>query len=291
MVKGETYNLQLFESEAFRHFINVFTNKESGITLGCQVTKDSQNITISQGYFFIQGGLLRETTGTSNEIPTDAGYYKLVYEIDLSKVNEKDQFNQGCYKFIKSLGNYPDLIQEDLDNGGTIYQLPFCKFRITEQGLQDFEDIRNIIDYGIYEEKKTVISAKTNIINLIIDGNTKVTYSSTNIESTGEKIEFNENLNTFVAKKKCKVTINGNFYFTGINGETYAIINILKNETVIYQTIANGNSKSFVSAASFSDTPEIELNKDDYLYVNIVMSESQSNPSLSNNSYLKISAK
>ena len=29
MVKGETFNLQRFESEAFRHFINVFTNKES----------------------------------------------------------------------------------------------------------------------------------------------------------------------------------------------------------------------------------------------------------------------
>ena len=157
MVKGETYNKQLFESEAFRHFINVFTNKESGVTRGCEITKDTQNIIVGEGYFFIQGGLLRETTGTANAIPNEAGYYKLVYEIDLSKTNAKDVFNQGGYKFIKALGDYPSLTQEDLDNEGTIYQLPFAQFRITEEGLQDFEDIRPTINYGIYEKKGTVL--------------------------------------------------------------------------------------------------------------------------------------
>lgn len=153
MVRGETFNLQAFESAAFRHFINVFTNKQSGVTSGCEVTQDSQNISVAKGYFFIQGGLLKETTGTANSIPTDAGYYKLVYEIDLSKTNTKHDFNQGSYKFVKALGEYPSLIQENLDNGGTIYQLPFCQFRITEQGIQDFKDIRTIINYGIYQEK------------------------------------------------------------------------------------------------------------------------------------------
>lgn len=157
MVKGETYNKQLFESEAFRHFINVFTNKESGVTQGCEVTKDTQNITVGEGYFFIQGGLLRETTGTANTIPNEAGYYKLVYEIDLSKTNAKDVFNQGSYKFVRALGDYPSLTQDNLDNGGTIYQLPFAQFRVTEEGLQDFKDIRPIINYGVYEKKGTVL--------------------------------------------------------------------------------------------------------------------------------------
>lgn len=165
MVKGETYNLQLFESEAFRHFASVFTNKQSGITQGCEVTQNSQNISVSKGYFFIQGGLLRETTGVSNEIPTDAGYYKLVYEIDLSKTNTKDEFNQGSYKFVKSLGSYPALTQEDLNDEGTIYQLPFCQFVITEQGLQNFKDIRPIINYGVYEQKGTIIYENSNGIN------------------------------------------------------------------------------------------------------------------------------
>ncbi len=171
MVKGETYDKQLFESDAFRHFINIFLNKQSGVTKGCEITKDTQNITVAAGCFVIQGGLLKETTGTDNAIPTEAGYYKLVYEIDLSKTNNKDEFKQGSYKFVKAIGDYPKLTQEDLDEGGTIYQLPFCQFRITEEGIQDFADIRTRVNYGIYEKKGTVIyeNAKGQSTDFAID--------------------------------------------------------------------------------------------------------------------------
>lgn len=162
MVKGETYDKQLFESDAFRHFINIFLNKQSGVTKGCEITKDTQNITVAAGCFVIQGGLLKETTGTDNAIPTEAGYYKLVYEIDLSKTNNKDEFKQGSYKFVKAIGDYPKLTQEDLDEGGTIYQLPFCQFRITEEGIQDFADIRTKINYGIYEKREKTLWKNAN---------------------------------------------------------------------------------------------------------------------------------
>lgn len=157
MVKGETYNLQLFESEAFRHFINVFTNKQSGVTQGCEVNINSQEISVAKGYFFIQGGLLRETTGTSIELPSEKGYYTLVYEIDLSKTNTKDNFNQGEYKIIKGVSDFSNLTQQDLDDDGTIYQLPFCQFIIGEQGLSSFLDVRPMLNYGVYQEKGQVI--------------------------------------------------------------------------------------------------------------------------------------
>ena len=95
MVRGETYDKKLFESEAFRHFINIFLNKQSGVTKGCELSKNSQSIVIGTGSFVIQGGFLKEVTGTENEIPSEAGYYKLVYEIDLSKTNTKNEFKQG----------------------------------------------------------------------------------------------------------------------------------------------------------------------------------------------------
>lgn len=156
MVKGETYDLQLFESRAFRHFVNVFLNLESGITKGCTVTNNKTTIDISEGMFIICGGILRETTGTSNAVPAEAGYYRLVYEIDLSRVNDKNNFNQGSYKFIKGIGDYPGLIQNNLDNMEEgIYQLGFCQFRITDEGMQDFKDIRPIINYGIYTRQWT----------------------------------------------------------------------------------------------------------------------------------------
>ena len=160
MVKGETYSNQLFENEAFRHFINTFLNAESGITKGCELTQTSSTISIDEGYFVILGGLLREKTGTTLNLPTEAGYYKLVYEIDLSKINTSQEFNQGSYKFIKSLGDYPSLTQEDLDDDGTVYQFEFCQFRITESGITDYVDKRTFLDFdNIYEEIREHIEA------------------------------------------------------------------------------------------------------------------------------------
>lgn len=233
MVKGETFNLQLFESEAFRHFINVFTNKQSGVTLGCQVTKDTQNITIGQGYFFIQGGLLRETTGTQNEIPSDAGYYKLVYEIDLSKTNTKDQFNQGSYKFVKSLGDYPSLTQEDLDNGGTIYQLPFAQFRITEQGLQDFKDIRTIVDYGIYinkNERSSICAYKAS--NQNISQGTGIKFLLDTADEDGMYFKINSN-NAIEVLKDCRARITSKLFVDKTAGEGYVMTIIYQNNTIL----------------------------------------------------------
>ena len=225
MVKGETFNLQRFESEAFRHFINVFTNKESGITQGCEITRDSQNITVGEGYFFICGGLLRETTGTANEIPSDAGYYKLVYEIDLSKTNTKDNFNQGSYKFIKALGDYPGLTQQDLDNEGTIYQLPFAQFRITEQGLQDFLDIRKILDYGIYikKEEKSSITVWNSSNQAISKGNGfKFQFNQFDLE--GNYFQITDN-NEIKVLKDCRAYISSKVFVEKTLGQRICTIN------------------------------------------------------------------
>lgn len=164
MVKGHTYSEQLFESEAFRHFVNTFLNKESGITKGCEITQTSNTIEIGQGFFVILGGLLEEDTGTSMSVPTEAGYYRLVYEIDLSKVNTEAEFNQGNYKFVKGVGAYSNLTQEDLDNDGNVYQFEFCQFRVTESGIQDFIDKRTFLDFdNIYEEiRKKITSIEDN---------------------------------------------------------------------------------------------------------------------------------
>ena len=159
MVKGQTYSEQLFESEAFRHFINTFLAGKSGITKGCEITQGTTSIDISEGYFVIMGGMLKEE-GTSNTLPTEAGYYRLVYEIDLSKTNTEAEFNQGNYKFIKGTGSYAGLTQEDLENDGNVYQFEFCQFRITESGIQDFVDKRTFLNFkSIYEEIRKKIEA------------------------------------------------------------------------------------------------------------------------------------
>lgn len=233
MVKGETFNLQLFESEAFRHFINVFTNKQSGITKGCEIARDTQNIMIGEGYFFIQGGLLREAAGTANKIPADAGYYKLVYEIDLSKTNTKDVFNQGSYKFIKSLGDYPVLTQEDLDDDGTIYQLPFAQFRITEQGLQDFLDIRQFVDCGIYVKQNEKSSITVwNTSNQTISNGTRFKYQFNSKDLDGDYFEITDN-NEIKVLKDCRVAISSKIFVESSAGNGYVLSSIRVNNSSI----------------------------------------------------------
>lgn len=100
MVKGHTYGEQLFESKAFRHFVNTFLAKKSGVTKGCELTQTASTIEIGAGFFIVAGGLL-ENTGTSMSVPNEAGYYKLVYEIDLSKTNTETDFNQRSLQTCK----------------------------------------------------------------------------------------------------------------------------------------------------------------------------------------------
>lgn len=272
MVKGETYDLQLFESEAFRHFINVFTNKQSGVTLGCTVTKNSQNITVGEGYFFILGGLLRETTGTTNEIPTDAGYYKLVYEIDLSKTNTKDVFNQGSYKFIKSLGDYPTLTQEDLDNGGNIYQFEFCQFRITDGGLQDFKDTRKFVDYGIYlkkDENAQMVLTYNERLPIPAMTRKKIEFTSSNLNGENSKLTFDEESNSVIIGKNVKkINVKAQAYATLLKVACYCELRILKNTdtNICANGISYGASNAEISMVH-AEGYNIEVEEGDKIYL------------------------
>jgi len=258
MVEGQTYSEQLFESEAFRHFINVFLNKESGITKGCELTQTSTTIEVGTGYFVIMGGLLKESTGTSNIIPTEAGYYKLVYEIDLSKVNTETSFEQGKYKFVKGIGSYPNLTQEDLDDNGNIYQFEFCQFRVTESGIQDYLDKRTFLDFdniykevrktineikngGIYVTKDTIniATAITNGTMVGIDRLAKVSLNKIEAQ-TGEKLTL-ENNGIKIGEGITKVLVSAQTVMSYATGETIHFA-IYKNDTEVARAVLSAPS-------------------------------------------------
>ncbi len=174
MIFGNTYSKQTFHNEAFRHFVNIFLNKNNGITKGCEITYTNTNITIGSGYFVIQGGLMREMGGSTLELPNETGYYKLVFEIDLGEINGVEEFNQGKYKFLYGRSAYPTLTKEDLDGSGEIYQLPFAQFRITSTGIADFKDIREILELkSVYDEIRQEIQNIKNTSDLAFK--TKIT--------------------------------------------------------------------------------------------------------------------
>lgn len=105
MLKGHTFNEQLFESNMFRLFQNTFANGLNGIIgtwkQGCNMTNTANSIHINDGAMFIQGGVIEVEGGEDITVDTDNSYCRLVFEVDLSKSNSETQFNQGVFKILK----------------------------------------------------------------------------------------------------------------------------------------------------------------------------------------------
>lgn len=160
MLKGQVFDEQIFESECFAHFINIFLNKKNGITKGCNLTKTNNSVTINSGCFCVQGRFLKVVGSNTVEVTPKAEYCKLICEIDLNKINTETEFKQADIKVLSSTNSYPSLTQQDLDNGGKIYQFEFAQFQNTLNGIINFKDTRKFLDYdSLFKEiQKTIES-------------------------------------------------------------------------------------------------------------------------------------
>lgn len=154
MVQGITFDKQLLASEDFAHQVNYFYQGKMGVSKGCEVSADvSGNLVISDGYFSIYGRLLKNVGDTVVEVPSVPSgvlYSILVFEVDLTKENTIDTFNQGQFKIVSNAVTYPTLVQENLDNGGMVYQLEFARFENTVNGIVNLQDTRTILSMQMY---------------------------------------------------------------------------------------------------------------------------------------------
>lgn len=148
MLKGETFSLQTFTSEAFALFIDRFANEQCGVMTGCALSNTGNSVTIGDGYFLIRGRLLRIISNVTVSSITTDGYYSLICEIDLSKTNTISEFNQGAIKVISGVSDYPSLTQQDITDDGTVYQYEFARFRVSSGSITDFADRRTYVNYG-----------------------------------------------------------------------------------------------------------------------------------------------
>lgn len=148
MLKGETFSLQTFTSDAFALFIDRFANEQCGVMTGCALSNTANSVTIGDGYFLIRGRLLRIISNVTVSSITTDGYYSLICEIDLSKTNTISEFNQGAIKVISGVSDYPSLTQQDITDDGTVYQYEFARFRVSSGSITDFTDRRTYVNYG-----------------------------------------------------------------------------------------------------------------------------------------------
>lgn len=174
MLKGLVFNLQTFTSEAFALFIDKFLNGRSGVAQGCELSNTNNSVTIANGYFVIRGRFLQIIDGvTVDNIATD-GFYSLICEIDLSKINTTEQLNQAEIKVISNTSSYPTLVKQDITNEGTVYQYEFARFKVEGGTISNFIDRRTYVNFqSIYDqidsEAQTVLTDIRNALAIIED--------------------------------------------------------------------------------------------------------------------------
>lgn len=149
MVNGITFAEQLITSANFSHFVHTFLNKANGVTKGCEVSHANNNVYVQKGYF-IEFGRMVQIIGTEEietpEVLSGQLYCKVVFEIDLTKTNTAEDFQQGYFRTLTGTEAYPELTQQDLDNDGTLYQMPWCQYIKQVDGISEFRDLREILN-------------------------------------------------------------------------------------------------------------------------------------------------
>ena len=139
--RGITFSKQAVSSNDDAHIYKILLNGIKGRTKGCKMTFGTDDIYVSDGYFFAANRLVAITsteTVSTPVITSGVAYCRLVFEINLTKLNTNTEFNQGYFKVLSSTADYPEIAQEDLDNGGNVYQLPFAKFIKSVSGISAF---------------------------------------------------------------------------------------------------------------------------------------------------------
>ena len=173
MIRGITFASQRTFSADFAHFQNVLLGA-SGITKGCLITEQSGEITVSGGYFFCCGREVAieesETVVVPDRYGTDL-FCTIVFEIDLSKSNTLATFNQGYFRTLTSVDDYPAPTQQNIDADGTIYQMPFATYKLTATGIADFTDKRPLLStQAAWEQMNETTSKLMKMTERLVNG-------------------------------------------------------------------------------------------------------------------------
>ena len=129
-------------------------------------------------------------------------YMRVVFEVNLNQTNTESEFLQGSFKVLTDATAYPALTQEDINNGGTLFQMPFIKLRADSTGIiaGSFADERTLV-YSVASLKQDVdgkaaaVHTHTTLAALEITGNVGtedvqvvnvVIYSGTTPSTTGK---------------------------------------------------------------------------------------------------------
>lgn len=126
-----------------------FAGSKSGIIYGCAVTNPSaNNLHVADGIALLCGRMIKisaETIVASTPSTEQAG--RIMIEVDLTNTDNPAHF-------VTQYGSLPTPTQEDLNGGGTIYQLPLATYRISTSGINTLVNINNQLKMGGFSFSK-----------------------------------------------------------------------------------------------------------------------------------------
>ena len=117
---------------------------KSGTIDGMTVTNPSgTNLAVSAGVAMICGRMVRGTAETiAATVPGSEQAGRLILQVDLTNASTQAQW-------ITQVGStLPALTQEDLNNGGTIYQMAVATYRISSGGITNLVNVNNQLKMG-----------------------------------------------------------------------------------------------------------------------------------------------
>ena len=243
-IRGITFAKQTVTSNDDAHINQILLAGQKGRTRGCKMTFGKDDIYISEGYFFAANRLIQipspETVSTP-VITAGTTYCRLVFEVDMNKVNTNLEFNQGYFKILTSNLNYPDIVQEDLMNGGNVYQLPFAKFVKTINGIASFvEELETI---GIPPATNSIIYVSTSGSDAAGDGTESAPFATIQhaIDAAPKNL-----MNREITINVASGTYSENVEVAGFYGGTlrFDLGDVIIKSFVLYETnvIINGTS-------------------------------------------------
>lgn len=169
MIKGITFDAQQISAANMGHFMNVFSGKQSGVTQGCAVTYDTDNLYIAAGYLLLCGRqvqIIGTQTVPLESVISGELYCKTVFQIDLSKTNTESVFLQGTIETLTSSSGYPAVRQDDIDNGGTIYQWAIAQYHVTVSGADNIVDLTNPVSVDWVSKGNFTLNTSTNTLTI-----------------------------------------------------------------------------------------------------------------------------
>lgn len=123
---------------ADRRLYEYLTSRTDGIISGCDVTYSGKIITVGNGYGFAKGCLFNITTQTLNPtFPTSGTYVgRVVVNIDADNNTATLTTQTGL--------PLPPLQQDDINNGGSLYQMVLANFSCSTSAITGLEQVATV---------------------------------------------------------------------------------------------------------------------------------------------------